>query len=64
MLKTKISNVENRITMESNAKPLLKTDQKIVNLGMYRIKKSLLNEGFEVVENPDGKITLVIRVAK
>ncbi|MBE7411929.1 MAG: hypothetical protein L6Q54_02765 [Leptospiraceae bacterium] len=50
--------------MENLPKPVLKTDQKVVNLGMYKIKKSLLNEGFEVVENPDGKITLVIRVAK
>ncbi|MCE9499570.1 MAG: hypothetical protein K8R21_03580 [Leptospira sp.] len=50
--------------MENQSKNLLKKDQKVVNLGLYRIKKSLLNEGFEVVENPDGKITLIIRVAK
>ena len=37
---------------------------KIVNLNLYKIKKSLLDEGFEVVENSKGKITLVIRVAK
>jgi len=36
----------------------------IVNLNLYKIKKSLLQEGFEVIENPDGKITLVIRVSK
>lgn len=57
--------VENRVNpMENQSKNLLKKDQKVVNLGLYRIKKSLLNEGFEVVENPDGKITLIIRVAK
>ena len=39
-------------------------NKKIVNLNLYKIKKSLLNEGFEVVENSQGKITLVIRVAK
>jgi hypothetical protein len=35
---------------------------KVVNLGFYRIKKTLREEGFEVVEKPDGKITLVLRV--
>ena len=50
--------------MNDTQKTVLKTDQKVVNLGMYKIKKSLLNEGFEVVEKPDGKISLVIRVAK
>ncbi|WP_165778855.1 hypothetical protein [Leptospira perolatii] len=35
---------------------------KVVNLGFYRIKKTLKEEGFEVVEKPDGKITLVLRV--
>ncbi|EPG75036.1 hypothetical protein LEP1GSC058_0113 [Leptospira fainei serovar Hurstbridge str. BUT 6] len=35
---------------------------KVVNLGFYRIKKTLKEEGFEVVEKPDGKITLVLRI--
>ncbi|GBF38416.1 hypothetical protein AB3N61_03865 [Leptospira sp. WS58.C1] len=35
---------------------------KVVNLGFYRIKKTLREEGFEVVEKADGKITLVLRV--
>lgn len=39
-------------------------NNKIVNLNLFKIKKSLLDEGFEIVENADGKITLVIRVAK
>lgn len=38
--------------------------EKVVNLGLYKIKKALAEEGFEVVEKPDGKITLVIRVGK
>ncbi|XDD49576.1 hypothetical protein AB3N59_14395 [Leptospira sp. WS92.C1] len=37
---------------------------KVVNFGLYKIKKTLREEGFEVVEKPDGKITLVIRVGK
>jgi len=36
----------------------------VVNLGMYRLKKSLQKEGFEIVEDPKGKITLVVRVSK
>ncbi|GBF49638.1 hypothetical protein LPTSP4_11540 [Leptospira ryugenii] len=36
----------------------------VVNLALYRAKKALEKDGFEVVENPDGKITLVIRLAK
>ena len=39
-------------------------NKKVVNLNLYKIKKSLLSEGFEVVENSQGKITLVIRVAR
>ncbi|WP_167882284.1 hypothetical protein [Leptospira langatensis] len=35
---------------------------KVVNLGFYRIKKTLREEGFEVVEKADGRITLVLRV--
>jgi hypothetical protein len=34
----------------------------VVNLGMYKLKKSLEKEGFEIVEDPKGKITLVVRV--
>lgn len=36
----------------------------VVNLALYRAKKALEKDGFEVVENPEGKITLVIRLAK
>ncbi|XDD45187.1 hypothetical protein AB3N60_10710 [Leptospira sp. WS39.C2] len=46
--------------------PQKQTDDKtnVVNLAIYRAKKALERDGFEVVENPDGKITLVIRLAK
>jgi hypothetical protein len=47
--------------------PRLNSDQNknnVVNLALYRAKKALQKDGFEVVENPDGKITLVIRLAK
>ncbi|WP_167883624.1 hypothetical protein [Leptospira ognonensis] len=46
---------------------LPETDQNknnVVNLALYRAKKALEKDGFEVVENPEGKITLVIRLAK
>ncbi|AZQ03049.1 hypothetical protein [Leptospira mayottensis] len=47
---------------EPTPKPLSKS--KIVNFGLYKIKKTLREEGFEVVEKPDGNISLVIRVGK
>lgn len=40
------------------------TKSNVTNLSLYRAKKALEREGFEVVENPNGKITLVIRLAK
>lgn len=36
----------------------------VVNLGMYRLKKSLQREGFEIVEDKKGRITLVVRVSR
>jgi hypothetical protein len=51
--------------MKSSQSSLIKgTSGKVVNLALYKVKKALSDEGFEVVEDPDGKITLVIRVAK
>ncbi|WP_167884768.1 hypothetical protein [Leptospira fluminis] len=47
---------------EFNSRPSKKGIPKVVNLGFYKIKKSLKEEGFEVVERPDGKITLVLRI--
>ncbi|WP_165782504.1 hypothetical protein [Leptospira meyeri] len=47
---------------ESEKLPEEKTN--VVNLAIYRAKKALERDGFEVVENPDGRITLVIRLAK
>ncbi|MBE8363668.1 hypothetical protein [Leptospira borgpetersenii] len=47
---------------ESIRKPL--STSKVVNFGLYKIKKTLREEGFEVVEKPDGNISLVIRVGK
>lgn len=42
----------------------VKGKEKVVNLSLYRARKALEKDGFEVVENPEGKITLVIRLAK
>jgi hypothetical protein len=38
------------------------TDGKVVNLAFYRLKKSLLKEGFELATDEDGKVTLVLRL--
>lgn len=34
---------------------------KVVNLAYYRLKRSLQAEGFDLVTDQDGKVTLVIR---
>ncbi|EMN46287.1 hypothetical protein [Leptospira weilii] len=47
---------------EPTPKPL--STPKVVNFGLYKIKKALREEGFEVVEKPNGNISLVIRVSK
>lgn len=36
-------------------------NDKVVNLNLFRIKKSLTDEGFEVVENEKGEIKLILR---
>jgi hypothetical protein len=36
----------------------------VVSLNMFKLKKSLKKEGFEIVEDTKGKITLVVRVSK
>jgi hypothetical protein len=36
----------------------------VVSLNMFKLKKSLRKEGFEIVEDSKGKITLVVRVSK
>jgi len=37
-------------------------EKKIVDLELYRIKKTLNKEGFDIVTNKDGKLTLVLRL--
>ncbi len=44
--------------------PHVNNDPKVVNLAYYRIKKSLQQEGFDLVTDADGKLTLVLRVTK
>ncbi|MBX7056738.1 MAG: hypothetical protein K1X75_01640 [Leptospirales bacterium] len=34
---------------------------KVVNLAFYRLKRSLQAEGFDLITDADGKVTLVIR---
>lgn len=47
----KVSNIEKAIEKE-----------KVVNLNLFKIKRTLTNEGFEVIENPNGELKLIIRV--
>jgi hypothetical protein len=39
-------------------------DPKVVNLAYYRIKKSLQQEGFDLITDGQGKLTLVLRVGR
>ncbi|MCB1138209.1 MAG: hypothetical protein KDK25_03070 [Leptospiraceae bacterium] len=36
--------------------------EKVVNLNVYRIQKALRQEGFDLVRDDSGKLTLVLRV--
>lgn len=36
----------------------------VVNLAVYRIKKSLKKQGFDLVSDDSGKLTLVLRLPK
>ncbi|ONF80213.1 hypothetical protein BWD12_05375 [Leptospira santarosai serovar Bananal] len=49
---------------KSMEEPAPKSSSKVVNFGLYKIKKTLREEGFEVLEKPNGNISLVIRVGK
>lgn len=44
-------------------KKLPEKKDKVVNLNLFRIKKSLTEEGFEVIENENGEIKLILRFA-
>lgn len=37
-------------------------DEKVVNLAVYKIKKSLKSEGFDLITDKNGKLTLVLRM--
>jgi hypothetical protein len=45
-------------------KKLPTKNDKVVNLNLFRIKKSLTEEGFEVLQNEKGEIKLVLRFAR
>ncbi len=45
-------------------KKLPSKNDKVVNLNLFKIKKSLTEEGFEVVENDKGEIKLILRFAR
>jgi hypothetical protein len=36
---------------------------KVVNLAVYRAQKSLREEGFDLIMNEEGKLTLVLRLS-
>ncbi len=37
-------------------------DEKVVNLAVYKIKKSLKAEGFDLMTDENGRLTLVLRL--
>lgn len=39
-------------------------DPKVVNLAYYRIKRSLKEEGFDLIADDQGKLKLVLRVGR
>lgn len=41
-----------------------KTDGKVVNLAFYRIKRNLKKEGFDLITDENGKVTLVMRIPR
>ena len=45
----------------TNKRKLPGKNDKVVNLNLFKIKKSLTEEGFEVVENDKGGIKLILR---
>ncbi|MBI38142.1 MAG: hypothetical protein CMF59_00965 [Leptospiraceae bacterium] len=38
--------------------------EKVVNLNVYRIQRALRQEGFDLIRDDNGKLTLVLRVNK
>jgi len=48
--------------MEGTKKELAPKGEKVVNLAVYRIKRSLKKEGFDLITNEKGKLTLVLRM--
>lgn len=50
---------------ENSPVPIAKKNpasEKVINLNLYKIKKSLMEEGFEVEEGKDGRLKLIIRL--
>ena len=50
--------------IEDNAAtgPAANSDGKVINLAYYRIKRSLQSEGFDLISDDEGNLTLVMRV--
>ena len=46
---------------ELRANPELAESDKVVNLAVFKIKKSLRSEGFDLLTDDQGKLTLVLR---
>lgn len=49
---------------EVEQQPAAESGGKVVNLAFYRIKKSLQSEGFDLISDDDGNLTLVMRLQK
>ena len=51
---------DNHLMTEKDCKEIEK--DKVVDISLYRIRKSLKSEGFEVVTDENGKLKLVLRL--
>lgn len=41
-----------------------KKEDRVVSLQLYRLQKSLREEGFDLIKDESGKLTLVLRMGK
>ncbi|MCB1309610.1 MAG: hypothetical protein KDK30_15580 [Leptospiraceae bacterium] len=55
---------ENKKEQLAPTRFIQKGNGKVVNLNYYRIRKSLREEGFDLVDDHNGKLKLVLRMPR
>lgn len=53
---------ETRMKKKSPIKNIEKKEDKVINLNLFKIKKTLKEEGFEIEEKENGELKLIIRI--